>query len=154
MNDASLVRDDIYLALYKKRREIYQLGSLSAFQSVPYINVYAASKAFVLSFSRGLAAELAPRGIAVMAVCPGWVKTRFFKRAVSDESVITYYNRFFTPEQVVLRALSDMKKRKKVSVCGFSVRLQVLAVKLLPHDLVMKTWCGQQKKPFVKLKNK
>lgn len=132
--------------------EIYQLGSLSAFQPVPYINVYAASKAFVLSFSRGLAAELSPKNIAVMAVCPGWVKTEFFNRAVDDESVITYYNKYFTAEQVVDRALRDMSKRKLVSVCGASIRLQVFAVKHFPISFVMKTWCGQQKKPYVKLK--
>ena len=57
---------------------IYQLGSLSAFQPVPYINVYAATKAFVLHFSRALNKELEPRGIRVLAVCPGWVRTEFF----------------------------------------------------------------------------
>lgn len=134
--------------------EIYQLGSLSAFQPVPYINVYAASKAFVLSFSRGLAAELSPRNIAVMAVCPGWVKTEFFNRAVDDDSVITYYNKYFTAEQVVDRAVRDMAKRKQVSVCGASIRLQVFAVKHFPIPFVMKTWCRQQKKPYVSLKKK
>lgn len=152
LNDMALVGMTYKTLPYMKSgAEIYQLGSLSAFQPVPYINVYAASKAFVLSFSRGLAAELSPRGIAVMAVCPGWVKTEFFDRAVSDDSVISYYNKYFTAEQVVIRALSDMKKRKTVSVCGASVRLQVFAVKHFPIDFVMKTWCNQQKKPWVKL---
>lgn len=126
--------------------QIYQLGSLSAFQPVPYIGVYGATKAFVLSFSRALNAELAPRGIRVMAVCPGWVKTEFFDRAVTDTNVIVYYNRFFTSQQVVERALRDMKKGKDVSVCGWSIRAQVLLTKLLPHRLVMRIWLRQQKK--------
>ncbi len=125
--------------------EIYQMGSLSAFQPVPYIAVYAATKAYVLSYSRALGRELRGRGIRVLAVCPGWVRTEFFDRAVSDDTV-TYYNRFFTPAQVVERALRDMKKGKDVSVCGLSVRMQVRAVKLLPHRLVMNVWCRQQKK--------
>lgn len=125
--------------------EIYQLGSLSAFQPVPYINVYGATKAFVLSFSRALNVELKKSGIRVMAVCPGWVKTEFFDHAVTDDT-ITYYNRFFTAEQVVTRALRDMKKGKDVSVCGASVRNQVRLTKLLPHRLVMRIWCRQQKK--------
>ena len=125
--------------------EIYQLDSLSSFQPVPYITVYGATKAFVLSFSRALNVELKKRKIRCMAVCPGWVRTEFFDRAVRDDT-ITYYNRFFTPEQVVTRALRDMKKGKDVSVCGASVRAQVRLTKLLPHRLVMKIWCRQQKK--------
>ena len=125
--------------------QIYQLDSLSAFQPVPYIGVYGATKAFVLSFSRALNVELKARGIRVMAVCPGWVRTEFFDHAVTDDT-ITYYNRFFTPEQVIARALRDMKKGKDVSVCGASIRAQVRLTKLLPHRLVMKIWCRQQKK--------
>lgn len=125
--------------------QIYQLGSLSAFQPVPYIGVYGAGKAYVLSFSRALNRELKGRGIKVMAVCPGWVRTEFFDRAVRDDT-ITYYNRFYTPEQVVNRALRDMKKGKDVSICGLAIRMQVRATKLLPHKLVMAIWCKQQKK--------
>lgn len=125
--------------------EIYQLDSLSAFQPVPYITVYGATKAMVLSFSRALNVELKKQRIRCMAVCPGWVRTEFFDRAVRDET-ITYYNRFFTPEQVISRAMRDMKRGKDVSVCGASIRAQVRLTKLLPHRLVMKIWCRQQKK--------
>ena len=124
---------------------IYNIDSLSSFQPVPYIGVYAATKAFVLSLSRSLNVELKSRKIRVMAVCPGWVKTEFFDRAATDDT-ITYYNRFFTAEQVVSRALKDMKRGRDVSVCGFSVRAQVFFTKLLPHRLVMAIWCRQQKK--------
>ena len=126
--------------------EIYELGSLSAFQPVPYIGVYGASKAFVLSFTRALNVELKTkgRGVHAMAVCPGWVRTEFFNTAVRDDT-ITYYNRFYTAEQVVDRALRDMKKRRDVSICGAMIRGQVLLTKLLPHKLVMKIWCKQQK---------
>ena len=57
-----------------------------------------------------------------------------------------YYNKFFTPEQVITRAIKDMKRGRDVSICGFSVRAQVFFTKLLPHKLVMKIWCKQQKK--------
>ena len=125
--------------------EIYQLDSLSSFQPVPYIGVYGATKAFVLSFSRALNVELKKRKIKVMAVCPGWVKTEFFDHAVTDDTIV-YYNKFFTAQEVITRALRDMKKGKDVSVCGASIRAQVLLTKLLPHKLVMKIWCKQQKK--------
>ncbi len=137
-----------YIALpyLKSGSEVYQIDSLSSFQPVPYIGVYGATKAFVLSFTRAINAELRHTGIKMMAVCPGWVKTEFFDTAVVDKSVIVYYNKFFTSEQVVTRALRDMKKGKDVSVCGFSIRAQVLLTKLLPHRLVMKIWLKQQKK--------
>lgn len=146
LNDKALVAMT-YLTLpyMKEGAQIYQIDSLSSFQPVPYINVYAATKAFVLSFSRSLNVELKKRGIRVLAVCPGWVRTEFFDRAATDDT-ITYYNRYFDADEVVTRALRDMKKGKDVSVCGFSIRAQVLLTKLLPHRIVMKIWCMQQKK--------
>ena len=133
------------LPYMKEGARIYQVGSLSAFQPVPYIGVYGATKSFVLSFSRALNVELKARGIRVMAVCPGWVKTEFFNHAIKDDT-ICYYNKYFESSEVVERAIRDMKKGKDVSVCGASIRAQVLLTKLLPHRLVMYIWCKQQKK--------
>jgi short-subunit dehydrogenase len=124
---------------------VYQLGSLSSFQPVPYIATYGATKAYVLSFTRAINKELEERGIKMIAVCPGWVKTEFFDRAVTDDT-IKYYNRFFTSEEVVRRAVYDMYRGRDVSVCGADIRGQVLLTKLLPHKLVMKIWCRQQGK--------
>ena len=148
LNDKTLVAVT-YLALPYMGRggRIVNMGSLSSFQPVPYINVYGASKAFVLSFTRALGMELKPRGIRAMAVCPGWVRTEFFDTAVTDPKVITYYNRYYEAGEVVRRALRDLRRGKDVSVCGLSVRAQVLLVKLLPHRLVMRIWCRQQGKP-------
>lgn len=146
LNDKTLVSMTYHSLPYmEKGSEIYQLGSLSSFQPVPYIAVYGASKAFVLSFTRAINKELKKKGIKAMAVSPGWVKTNFFDRAVMDDT-ISYYNRFYTPAQVVDRALKDMKKGKDVSICGFAIRSQVRLTKLLPHRLVMWIWCKQQKK--------
>lgn len=146
LNDKALVAMT-YLTLpyMNKGGKIYQIDSLSSFQPVPYIGVYGATKAFVLSFSRALNVELKKRGIRVMAICPGWVRTEFFDRAVTDDT-ITYYNKYYESDEVVERALKDMKKGRDVSVCGFSTRMQVRLTKLLPHRLVMKIWCKQQKK--------
>lgn len=125
--------------------EIVNLGSNSSWQPVPYIAVYAASKAYVLSFSRALGRELKRRGVHVMCVCPGWVKTEFMDRAVRDDT-IRYYDRWYTAEDVVARAMRDLKKRKTVSILGAPVRRQVRLVKLLPVDLIMNVWCKQQGK--------
>lgn len=124
---------------------IYNMGSMSSWQPVPYINVYGASKAYVLSFSRALGVELKARGIRVMAVCPGWITTEFFDHAIHDDTV-NYFNRYYGPEQVIEKALKDMKKGKSTSVLGFPERVQVLLVKHLPVNFVMNTWCKQQGK--------
>ena len=128
-----------------KGSRIYNMGSMSSWQPVPYINVYGASKAYVLSFSRALGVEVKGRGIKVMAVCPGWITTEFFDHAVHDDT-ISYFNRYYPPEQVIEKALKDMKKGKSASVLGFPERLQVQLVKHLPTSFVMKTWCKQQGK--------
>ena len=124
---------------------IINLASNSSWQPVPYINVYGASKAYVMSFSRALGVELRSRRIHVMAVAPGWIKTEFFDHAISDDT-IKYFDRFYTAEQVVKQALKDLKKKKAVSILGFPVRMQVRAIKFLPVGLVMKIWCRQQGK--------
>ena len=125
---------------------IVQLCSLSSFQPVPYLNVYASTKAFVLSYSRGLNAELKDRDIHVMAVCPGWVETEFFSRAETvQKDAVTYYNKIYKAKDVIDTAYNDMYKRKQVSVHGLRIKFQVLLVKLLPHSLVIKIWLKQQK---------
>ena len=136
----------VCLPYLKEGSRIYNMGSMSSWQPVPYINVYGASKAYVLSFSRALSQELKPRGVRVMAVCPGWIKTEFFDHAVTDDT-ICYYNRFYPPEPVIEKALQDMKKGKLTSVLGFPERMQARAVKFLPVKMVMGTWCKQQKQP-------
>lgn len=142
---ALLAMTELSIPYFSKGAEVYELGSLSSFQPVPYLNTYAATKAFVLSFTRGLRRELRSRGIKLMAVCPGWVGTDFFDRAAtSDSDAVTYYNKIYTPDAVVKTALKDMKKGKDVSIHGLPVKLQVLGVKLLPHSLVMKIWLKQQ----------
>lgn len=128
---------------------IVQLDSLSAFQPVPYITTYGATKAFVLSYSRSINQELKPQGIRVMAVSPGWVKTEFFNHAFqTNQAEVQYFDRLYTPEDVVRTAYRDLyHSRKDVSIHGFPVRMQVRLVKLLPHSLIMKIWLNQQKKP-------
>ena len=129
---------------------ILELDSLSAFQPVPYITTYGATKAFVLSYSRAMNRELKSRGIRVMAMNPGWVKTEFFNQAcqTNEGSEIQYFNRLYEAKDCVSTALKDLyHSRKDYSVHGLSVRMQVRLVKLLPHSMVMNTWLSQQKKP-------
>jgi len=136
------------LPYMKAGSHVLQLDSLSAFQPVPYITTYGATKAFVLSYSRAMNRELKGRGIRMMAMNPGWVKTEFFNHALQTNggSEVQYYNKLWEAADVVKTGLKDLYKTKKdYSVHGFSVRMQVRLVKLLPHSMVMNTWLNQQK---------
>ena len=125
---------------------IVNIASVAAFQPIPYINVYGATKAFVLSYSRALNREVKPRGIRVMALCPFWTKTEFFDRAViTKEAVVKKYVAMYEPKDIVRRAWRDLKRGKDVSIYGFKARGQVALVKILPHKLVMDIWMKQQK---------
>ena len=147
LNCKALMRMTEYTLPYMQSgAHVLQLDSLSSFQPVPYLAVYGATKAFVLSYSRALNVELKPRGIKVLAICPGWVKTEFFDRAKTDcTNAVTYFNVMYEAKDVVKTAMKDMYKNKDVSVHGLQVKFQVLLVKLLPHRLVMKIWMKQQK---------
>ena len=129
---------------------ILELDSLSAFQPVPYITTYAATKAFVLSYSRAMNRELKDRGIRVMAMNPGWVKTEFFDHAFQTNGggEVRYFDRLYEAKDVVKTGLRDLYRSKKdYSVHGLPIKFQVFLVKLLPHSLVMSVWLNQQKKP-------
>ena len=133
----------VSLPYMKKGDAIVNMGSNSAWQPVPWQAVYGASKSYVLSLSRALWRELKPRGIHVMCVCPGWVKTEFQATARHDD-YIRYVDRWYGPEEVAAQAMRDLKKKKLVSILGHPVRRQVRLVKFLPVKLVMKIWCRQQ----------
>lgn len=133
----------ISLPYMKKGDCIINMGSNSSWQPVPYQAVYGASKSYVLNFSRALCRELKPKGIHVLCVCPGWIKTEFQQVAHHDE-YIRFVDRWYGPEEVVAQAMSDLKKKKMVSILGHPVRRQVRLVKFLPVKFVMDIWCRQQ----------
>ncbi len=128
---------------------VLQLASNSSWQPVPYITTYGATKALVLSYSRAMNRELKSRGIRMMSMNPGWVKTEFFNHALqtNDGNEVQYYDRLYEARDVVATGLKDLyKTRKDYSIHGFPVRMQVRLIKFLPHSFVMNTWLKQQKK--------
>ena len=145
---ALLVMTRLCIPYMKPGSHILELDSLSAFQPGPYITTYGASKAFVLSYSRAMNRELKGRGIRVMAMNPGWVKNEFFRHAYqTNDGEVQYFDRLYEAADVVKTGLRDLYKTKKdCSIHGLPVKLQVLAVKLVPHRFVMDIWLKQQKK--------
>lgn len=144
LNDEALVAvTEAVLPYMPENSRIIQFASAAAFVPQPGFAVYAASKAFVLSYSRALAAELKKRNIFVTAVCPGPVETEFFDIALNGGALTSYKKWVLEkPETVVRLAIRDSMKGKEISVAGFVMKLFFLLCKCLPHSLIMKfiTW--------------
>jgi short-subunit dehydrogenase len=119
----------------RKHGTIINVASTAAFQAVPYMATYAATKAFVLSFSEALSEENRAHGIHVMALCPGVTETNFFDAAKMDRPPMRTIQ---TPEEVVDAALRGLAREKRVVVSGWTNWLMVEAERLVPRAMVTK----------------
>ncbi len=116
---------------------IINVASAAAFCPQPRFNVYAASKAYVLSFSRALNCELKERKITVTAVCPGPVDTEFFDTAGDNGS--EFKKKMRVPaEKVVEKAIKDAALGNEMSVYGSVMKTAELGSKIVPHNILMK----------------
>ena len=116
---------------------IINLASAAAFCPQNGFAVYAATKAYVLSFSRALGSELRHSGIYVTAVCPGPVDTEFF--SVSGELTDPLKKLTLAgAKEAVRKTLTDSRRKRAVSVYGAGMKAARLGAKLLPHSLILK----------------
>jgi short-subunit dehydrogenase len=122
----------------KPGARILNISSASSFQPVPYINLYAASKAFVRSYTRALNVELKSRGIICTAVCPGWIDTDMLEKEHNGKPV--KFPGLVSPERVAAKALRDSAKGRDMSVCTLFVKYEHLLSKAWPHKWLMKIW--------------
>lgn len=114
---------------------IVQVASSAGFIPIGRFAVYAATKAYGISFSNALAGELKPRGISVTAVCPGPVNTEFFDRASGLDGRLIVCK--ISAESVVQKALADHKKRRWFSVYGWDIKVFTLFAPLLPRKIAV-----------------
>jgi short-subunit dehydrogenase len=121
---------------------IINVASTAAFQPVPYMAVYGATKAFVLSFSTALSVEFRGRGVRVLALCPGATRTNFFKTAGAGAQV----GRSRTPAQVVRTALRAYDRGAPYAVDGPANRLVAELERFFPRSLVARV-AGAMMKP-------
>ena len=119
----------------RKRGTIINVASTASFQAVPYMATYAATKAFVLSFSEAIAEENRSHGIHVMALCPGVTETNFFEASKIDRPPMRTIQ---TAEQVVDAALRGLDRKKTTVVSGWTNWLAVEAERFVPRSLVIK----------------
>jgi short-subunit dehydrogenase len=116
---------------------VLNIASTAAFQPTPYMAVYGATKAFVLSFSEALWAEYASRGVRVVALCPGALETPFIERlgnaAVRQTSVFAHT---VAPEVVASRAVRALRSRSPTHVPGAWNWLMTQSVRVSPRRMV------------------
>lgn len=118
---------------------IIQFASSAAFLPQPNFAIYAATKSFVLSYSRALNEELKPRSIYVTAVCPGPVSTEFFDIAETTGKIPLYKRLVMAdPKKVVRQAIRESMMGKVVSVYGIGMRAFRILCKLLPHGAILR----------------
>ena len=121
---------------------IINMASISGYTPLPYLNIYAATKAYVLHFSEALAEELRDRNITVTAVCPYWVASEFISvaqntpegNAVNNFKFITY------PYSVANKAISDNNCGKLLSLCGLLPDIIKGLSKFVPVKWQMTVW--------------
>lgn len=113
---------------------VINVASIGGFQPAPYLAVYSASKAFVLTFSEALWGEYRSRGIQVLALCPGPVDTGFFDILGSSEAAI---GQRVPVDQVVRQALVALHAGRSHAVPGWRNRLLTQLPRLLPRQFLV-----------------
>lgn len=119
-----------------RRGKIVNMSSAAAFQPVPLLNIYAATKAFVLSFSQALKYELKDTNISVTAICPGPVDTDFKKTADMDDSN-NFKNHMLDVSVVARKAYLAINKNKMVYIPGLWTKILIFFSRLAPRNIVM-----------------
>jgi short-subunit dehydrogenase len=120
--------------LQKTESGIINIASTGSFQAVPYIAVYCASKAFVLSFSEALYGEYSKTGLSVLALCPGNTASEFQSIANANVNGL----RIDTAETVVENGLNALLKRKSYKIVGLDNYISALSTRILPRKLLIK----------------
>lgn len=119
----------------RKRGTIINVASTAGFQAVPYMATYAATKAFVLSFSEALWDENRLHGVHVMALCPGVTETNFFEASDIERPPMRTVH---TPEEVVETALDALARQKSTVISGWTNWLTIEAERFVPRNVVTK----------------
>jgi short-subunit dehydrogenase len=120
------------------RGAVVNVASVAAFQPIPVQSVYAATKAFVLSFSEGVTAELSGTGVTMTALCPGPVATEFveaagFKRGIEDQPSFIWSS----AEDVAKAGIEGAEKGKRTVVPGLVNRASSLFGQHSPRWFVL-----------------
>lgn len=114
---------------------IINVASTAAFQAVPFMSTYAATKAFVLSFTEGLAGELAGSGVKILALCPGPVKTEFQAVAKNENGNVPSFV-YLDAEAVVAQGIAAAANGRMVHIAGVMNFLAAEMSRLMPRSVI------------------
>lgn len=129
-----------FLPLMRQRRSggIINLSSITAFQPIPYLSVYAASKAFIVSFSQALWAENRSYGVRVLVACPGPIETNFFAEANFPPTLAGSTNQMFTSEEVARESLKALENWQPNVVIGdFTTQIRTVLARIVPRKILL-----------------
>lgn len=138
-----------FLLPMRERRQgtILNVASTAGFQAVPFMATYAATKAFVLTFSEALWEENRPHGVHVMALCPGVTETNFFEAARGSKPPARVAQ---SPEDVVETALRALNRGKSHVVSGWTNFMMTEAERFVPRSLVVRAAGKMMRKEYDK----
>lgn len=109
---------------------VINVASIAGFQPIPYLTVYAATKAFVISFSVALREECRGRNVRVLGLCPGTTTTELFDRAAAKPAAVGTPR---TVQQVVTTALRGLDRKQSLVVDGFKNMLLTHGPRMIPR---------------------
>lgn len=128
----------VVLPYISNNSRIIQFASAAGFVPQPEFAVYAAAKAFVISFTKALHSELRRRKIYVTAVCPGPVNTEFFEVAETTGHIPLYKKLVMAdPAKVVAKAMKDSAMGRTESVYGVMMQSFEALCKIIPHRFIL-----------------
>jgi hypothetical protein len=122
----------------RRRGKILNVASTAAFQPGPFMAIYYATKAFVLSFSEGLAEELKDSGVTVTVLCPGPTATQFSKRAEMEKSKLFKGGIIPVLDAVTVAKIGydGLIKGQRLVIPGLMNKIGVLALRSIPRRLI------------------
>ncbi len=126
----------------RKGSRVLEVCSCAAFQPLPGMSIYAATKAFLLSYTRALGEELRGREVKVTAVCPYWIRTEFMAvaRDTANPGAVQSTPFAMRPEAVAAWSLSMNSLGLPVATCGPIPFAMGLGSKVVPAGVTMKLW--------------
>jgi short-subunit dehydrogenase len=124
--------------LARKCGRILNVSSTAAFQPGPFMAVYYASKAYVLSFTEALGEELRGSGVTVTALCPGPVKTAFQQRAGVHDTLVVRSGMSMDVKPVAAAAYAGMMRGRRIVIPGLLNRIGVQSLRIAPRALILK----------------
>ena len=155
LNISSLVAlTHLFLPDMQKRKDgaIINVASMAAFMPIPYMAVYAASKAFVRSFTQAITQECLPYHVNVMLFCPGLTKTNFNSAAGIDNEIGKGLNSDYqnaptqTPEEVADEVMNALDKNKLFAVSGTMNRIGANLIALVPNSFITRMFARSYRK--------